>query len=582
MPAYAASTMANPDATTSQGGADPAALLRRLDQMKTDRQPLESILRECYEHTYPLRGTSWQQATGSQGNLAIGLASIKQAELLDSTGTESVRILASALMSGLTPANSRWAESWVENADEGDRAWLDEKSTEVWQWIHRANFDAVGFECMLDMVISGMFAMFIDEASEEDGGGFLFEQWPMASTWFAASRPGKPVDTFFREMSLTAEQAVNHYGENMVDRSVLDAARTQPGKKFTYLWAIYPRGTKGRLAKTMPVASCHVEVHTKKVVRESGYHECPIAAPRWQMIPESVYASGAVFEALPTIKQLNQVIRLNMAGLEMNVAGMWIAKDDGVLNPNTVKVGPRKIIIAADTESMKPLINATDMSKTVIEIERLQKQIKGCMMADHLEPQTKPGDQETAYAVHVRVELIRQLLGPTYGRLQTEYLSMMWRRCWAIAYRSGELGPAPPGLRDRSYTVKYVSPMARAQRGVDLSAMDRYEQSLVGESQLDPNVIDNYDVDEASRLRAELGGVPSKLMRKREDVIAMRAKHGADMEQQQKQQLGNEALLASVKSGGEGSGAGMAALAHAVTRPGQVRSKGRQIVGAMQ
>ena len=365
-----------------------------------------------------------------------------------------------------------------------------------------------------------------------------------------------------------------------------DAAENSPTTKFCYVWAIYPRSKKlggkygGRLARNMPFASCHVEKTTRRIVRERGYHECPIASPRWQRIPQSDYASGPVYEVLPTIKQLNQVIRLNMAGLEMNVAGMWIAKDDGVLNPNTVKVGPRKIIIAADTESMKPLINATDMSKTIIEIERLQKQIRGGLMADHLDPPTKPGDQQTAYEVHVRVELIRQLLGPTYGRLQAEYLSVLWYRCWGLAYRAGELGPAPTELSGQGYSVKYVSPLARAQRGVDLAAMDRYEQSLLAESQLDPNVLDNYDTDAASRLRAELGGVPAKLMRKVEDVQKIRIQHAQDQKAQQGQQFGQEALMEQIKKGGENSNAlAMAALAGAMNKPKQFQMKGRQITG---
>lgn len=561
------------------GPASADGILRRLAQLKTERSSIETFLRECYDHTYPLRGSSFYTAegAGAQGS-QTGQAAVRQAELLDSTGTESARILASALMSGLTPANSRWAESWVEGANEADRAWLDQKSTEVWQWIHRSNYDSAGFEATLDLVCGGQFYLFIDEAEE---GGFTFDQWPVASTWAAASKKGKPLDTFYREVELTAEQAVGMYGENMVDKTVRDAAATDPGKTFKYCWAVYPRtGKHGRLARNMPWASCHVEVMTKRIVRESGYHECPIVAPRWQKIPNGECGVGPVFEALPSIKQLNTVIRLNLAGLEMNVAGMWVAKDDGVLNPHTVKVGPRKIIVAADTESIKPLIAATDMSKTILEIERLQRQIKAVMMADHLEPQTKPGEPETAYAVHVRVELIRQLLGPTYGRLQAEWLSPFWIRCWGIAFRSGTLGPAPESLREREFTVKYVSPLARAQRAVDLSAMDRYELALIQETQLDPNVLDNYNLDEAARMRAELGGVPSKLLRDRKEVERMRAQAAKDEQAQQQQGFNQEAMLEALKKGdGSGQAMAMAAMASAMNRPRNFVRKGREIVG---
>lgn len=569
-------------ASTVVSNASAEALIRRLRQMQTDRQGLETIIRECYDNTYPLRGSGFYVPNGSspQGIANQQQSSIKQAELLDSTGTEATRILGSALMSGLTPANSRWAETWVREASEADKKWLDEQSTSVWEWIHRSNFDAVAYECMIDYVVAGQFYMYIDELPMEEGGGYLFEQFPLAATWATSSKPGRPLDTFYREMYLTAEQAINYYGEENVSKEIRDAATNAPDKKCPFLWAIYPRGTNGKLAMSMPFASCHVDIHAKKIIRERGYHECPVVAPRWQRIPNSDNATGAVFEALPSIKQLQTVIRLNLAGLEMNVGGMWIAKDDGVLNPHTIKVGPRKIIIAADTEAMKPLINATDMSKTIIEIQRLQKQIRQCMMADHLDPPQKPGDQQTAYEVHVRVELIRQLLGPTYGRTQMEYLAPMWTRCWGLAYRAGELGMAPPDLQGKSFTVKYVSPIARAQRGVDLAAMDRYEQALLAETQLDPNVLDNYDTDEASRLRAELGGVPSKLMVPRDKVQERRAQAAQDQQQQKTENFSQTALMENIKKGGDnGNALAMAAIAGQMNRPKNFKMKGRQIVG---
>jgi hypothetical protein len=70
---------------------------------------------------------------------------------------------------------------------------------------------------MIDMGAAGMFALFVDEA---DGGGFRFEEWPLANSYFAASVPGGPVDTVFNEFPLTAEQAVNDYGEEMVSEKI--------------------------------------------------------------------------------------------------------------------------------------------------------------------------------------------------------------------------------------------------------------------------------------------------------------------------------------------------------------------------
>src|SRR3546814_5539409 len=37
-------------------------------------------------------------------------------------------------------------------------------------------------------------------------------------------------------------------------------------------------------------------------------------------------------------------------------------------------------------------------------------------------------------------------------------------RCFGLAYRAGIFKPAPQSLRGRSFSVRYVSPMARAQK----------------------------------------------------------------------------------------------------------------------
>ncbi|MDU9765487.1 portal protein, partial [Helicobacter pylori] len=65
---------------------------------------------------------------------------------------------------------------------------------------------------------------------------------------------------------------------------------------------------------------------------------------RWQRLPNSAYGVGQVYSALPDIKMLQSMWRLDLGAGELAVAGMWIAEDDGVLNPRTIKIGPRKVI----------------------------------------------------------------------------------------------------------------------------------------------------------------------------------------------------------------------------------------------
>lgn len=528
-------------------------IVRRLNELKTLRSPHETVWRECFDMTYPLRGS------GIDGDkLDAQSGQTKKAALLDATATDSSRILASAIMSGLTPANSRWFQLDVGVESDAERRWLDEAAQLLWENIHAANFDAAGFECCVDVVCGGWFALYID--ADQDEGGLHFEQWPLAGLYCSTTKAGGRVDTVYRCYQLTAEQAVKEFGEaNEADEKSFGVspktaklAKDKPDEKIEFVQAIYPRPLRlvnPRMAKNLPIASVTVEVNAKRIVRESGYHEMPVVVPRWMLIPDSVYGVGPVYDALPDIKTLNELKRMELAAADLAIAGMWIAEDDGVLNPRTVKVGPRKIIIANSVDSMKPLLTGSDFHVAFTEAQQLQAAIRKTLMADQLQPQDGPA--MTATEVHVRVGLIRQLLGPIYGRLQAEYLQPMVNRCFGLAYRAGIFGMAPESLANRDFTVRYISPLARAQKLEDVTAIERLNANVAQLAQFKPEALDLIDADEEVRVLSDALGAPQRIVRKADDVDALRKARAeqqqAAMQQAQAAQVQQVAGQAMVK-----------------------------------
>jgi len=168
-------------------------------------------------------------------------------------------------------------------------------------------------------------------------------------------------------------------------------------------------------------------------------------------------------------------------------------------------------------------------------------------MADQLQPQDGP--QMTATEVHVRVGLIRQLLGPVYGRLQSEYLQPFVERCFGLAFRAGALGQPPQSLAGRQFHVRYISPLARAQRLEDVVAMDRLETGLITKSQQGkPELMDIYDWEEADRLRAQYLGVPGKLMRSDDDIKVIRDARAEAAQKAEQQQMMQQQVEAQAKN----------------------------------
>lgn len=495
----------------------PDQILQRLNEMRSARVTHEQTWRDCFDYSYPLRGSGF---SGEIVDAAHGQS--KRAELLDGTSTDACNLLTASVQSGLTPSNAMWAEMYVSNATDADRRWLHDASVTQWEAIHASNFDAVALECMLDMVAAGWFAMYIDE--DPQGGGYLFEQWPISELFVATSVPGGPIDVVYRAYRNTAMQVVAEFGDRC-SQTVRDLAEKKPQTPVDLVRAIYPRkvyALGAALGRNKPIASCTIERDSKTLLRESGYDEMPVIVPRWTLLPQSVYPVGPMFDALPDTRELNDLTFLEKAATEMAVAPPLKVADDGVINPRMVKIGPRKIIVVNSMDSIEPLYDGARLDIAWTSKDALQKAIRRTLMADQLQPQDGPA--MTATEVHIRMQLVRQLLGPRYGRLQSEYLNPLVKRCFGIAFRAGAFPMPPDTLRDKLIGVKYGSPLARAQQLEEVTGIERLyaNAGAMATAKGSADVFDRLDDDEALAHMGRALGVPTKVMRSEEDVLKLR------------------------------------------------------------
>ncbi|KAK6697490.1 hypothetical protein SNK04_014062 [Fusarium graminearum] len=440
------------------------------------RQVHEQVWRDCFELTFPLR------AHGFNGNVVDAQqAQNQKARIQDSTGTQASQLD----VDGETP---------------DDKRYLDNAAETIWLNIHQSNFDAEGYEACLDTVAAGWFALYVDEDRER--GGYSFEQWPIAGVYITSSRRDGLVDTCYREHSMPARTAAETFGLEKLSEGTQKLAREA--------------GRAGLDGQEPAVRVLRGRVEGKHLVRESGYHEFPVIAPRWQRIPDTSYGVGPVFDALPDIRVLNELKALQLASADVAVGGMWVAEDDGVFNPRTAKLGARKILIASSTDAIKPLQTGANFQLADFMVNDLKASIRKILMADQLQPQDGPA--MTATEVHVRVEMIRQLLGPIYGRLQAEYLRPLIERCFGIAYRAGILGEPPESLAGRDYSVR------TSRRWLVPSAWRR-----------------------SPRPSAYGLGVPSKVMLSDTEMQAKLDARTQAAEQAKQQQMGEQAIAMSAR-----------------------------------
>lgn len=529
---------------------------RRFSQLKSQREQSDHIWKEVFEYLAPERAIGW--FNDSTDNNA-GAAANQRARLYDSTAIDSAEVLKSNIASWMTPENSRWFGLDAGQEDEQTTKWMDGAAQFLFEHIHSAGFGAVSGECYSDLIPAGWFVLYIDEGKDEQGrpaGGFNFEQWPLSQCYVASSRPAGRVDTIYRNFVMTVEQVVAEYGRDKVSEDTgkkFDEGKL--GDKVEILWTIEPqRTTGGKLARNMPFRSVHVERAKKHIVRESGYEEFPCAVPRWRLIPGTPYATGIGSNVLPDVKTLNDILKMELMSLDIAIGGMWKAVDDGVLNPRTVRIGPRKIVMMASLESMAPLETGADFNVSFSKGDQLRQSIRKTLMSDMLTP--VGGPVRSATEISQNMNQIRQLMAPILGRLQSEFLQVLVERCFNIAYRAGALnavlGPVPDGLLEGYYTVKYISPLARSQKLEEVTAIDQHAAGLfaAAASTGDMTLLDGLKLDDAMYSKGLALGVPAKLLRGPDELLEKRDmdnknRQAAEQAQQQQgmQQMAGEAAI---------------------------------------
>jgi hypothetical protein len=502
-------------------------LKRRQTAMVAEKQLHEQGWKDCYDMTMPARAHGLMSEVISASD-----AQQRKAVIFDSTAADSCKVGSASVMGTMVPSSVQWFDIDVGQTTDEETQFLDVFAKFMWRNIHASNFDAESMDAMLDSMIAGWFVLFITEA---EGGGYHFETWPIGECQISSTKPGGRVDVISRKFTLNVAQVVENYGIDNVSQKTRDLYNDKKfDDKVSLLLLIEPRAVYGqgpKTSRTMPFSSCHMELDTNHILRESGFEEFPCAVPRWSRLPASSYATGPMSDALADVRTLNEMVKWDLMGSETVIAPPMIAEDDGVLNPRNIKMGPRKIIVANSVDSMKPLVTGARVDIAEMKIARLQGNIRKILLADQLPP--ADGPVKTAYEWSVRVDVMRKMLGPMFGRFQSEWLQTLIERIFGITWRANIVsgfalvGRPPQSLLNRNFSVRYLNPLARAQRLEDVAAMDRFEMDLGAQAQAGmTDALDVYDWDAARREKSQLLGVPQKLIRDERQLRKARAARG--------------------------------------------------------
>ena len=94
-----------------------------------------------------------------------------------------------------------------------------------------------------------------------------------------------------------------------------------------------------------------------------------------------------------------------------------------------------------------------------------------------------------------REEARMRVMAPQLGRLHVEFMSPVITKTFLILDRFGLIPPVPQELATTYLKPDYVSPVARAQKVLQASNVQRMFEQMAGFAQISPEVFDNISPD---------------------------------------------------------------------------------------
>jgi hypothetical protein len=466
-------------------------------------------------------------------------------KLFDSTAVHSNEILASSMAGSLTNQGMKWFSLKTRDEAYNDvhavQMWLQDCTHRMHRAVQQSNFASEILEVYLDLGALGTGAMIMEEKPMDNGrfAGVQFRACSIGEYLIDEDGDGF-VNTVFRTIPMTALQIATKWPKS-VTAATQRIAETQPDSMMTVLHAVFPRkGVQpGLSSKTLPYASYYIEIKERSILDEGGFHENPYAVPRWTKVSYEKYGRGPGHTALPDVKVLNKVKELSLKTWGKVLDPPMAIQHDGIVGSLRLTPGGINYTRGLPREVMEQMKIDARFDISQIKEEELRGSIRNIYWSNQLELQQGP--QMTAQEVMVRYEMMQRLLGPTLGRLEAELLNPVVKRVFGIMMRAGAFLEPPQELdayvqEGGTLDIEYESPIARAQRSGDATAVQSVIEFVAPMMEMQPEILDNFDMDEVVRMVADVRAVPQKVMRAKEEIEILRDERAAAQEKQAKQE----------------------------------------------
>ena len=445
-------------------------IIKRAERAQRNKDLFEDLYRDAYEFALPQRQLYGYWEGNSKGNK-------KMARVFDATAINSTQRFANRLQSGIFPPQRKWgrlepgSDIPPERKDQAQQI-LDIYSEKMFTILKQSNFDIAIGEFLLDLAVgtAGMLILPGDDVSPIN-----FIPVPMFLLSYEEGANGQ-IDKVYRKMRMKGEAITQQWKDAELPLEVKQRIDTKPTDEVELLEATVYDPQRGDWCYHV------IDKVSKEELVYRRYDGSPWVISRYMKVAGEVYGRGPLLTALPDIKTLNKTLELLLKNASLAVAGVYTAADDGVLNPQTVKIMPGAIIPVARNggpqgESLKPLPRSGDFNVSQIVINDLRMNIKKILLDESLPPDNMSA--RSATEVVERMKELAQNLGSAFGRLINETMIPLVSRILQVMDERG-LIDLPLRINGLEVKVAPVAPLAMAQNMEEINSIMQFMQITQG------------------------------------------------------------------------------------------------------
>jgi hypothetical protein len=446
----------------------PEQIIKRQAAAQTKKDEFQQLYQDAYEFALPQR-----QLYGVWEGGAVG--SKKMQRVFDSTAINSTQRFANRLQSVVFPPQRKWAtlepgSDIPFEKQQMARNIFETYCDKMFTVLQQSNFDIAMGEFLLDLSV-GTACMMVQPGDSVSPINFI--PVPLFLVSYEEGANGQ-VDNVYRKIRMKGESIIRQWPDAKIPPEMERRIEQKPTDDIEMLEAtIYDHGRGDYCYHVIDKVSKSELVYRR---RKSS----PWVISRYMKVAGEIYGRGPLMTALPDIKTLNKTIELLLKNASMAVSGVYTAADDGVLNPNTVKLVPGAIIPVARNggpqgPALQALPRSGDFNVSQLVINDLRSNIKRILLDESLPPENMSA--RSATEIVERMKELAQNLGSAFGRLINETMIPLTAKILEVMDERG-LIDMPLRVNGLEVKVVPVAPLAQAQNQEEIGAILNYAQLM--------------------------------------------------------------------------------------------------------